>query len=123
MNDMHENLDKKLNQTTQVLQKSMTDFLAQMSNLQSSVATELESNSIKSDRSGMDNSAGSKRPASQDDTDFSTPEKGKICDRRKSPRISPLSKPKSNKGIDLTDDSSTVSILKPGEGQSSSGKT
>ena len=123
MEEMHEKLDKKLSATTQVLQKSMFDFIEQMSNLKSSVFTEQETNSIKSDKSGTDNSAGSKRPASLEDTENSKTEKDMMSGRRKSPRISSTSQQNSQKEIAETGDQSTGVISKPDEAVTSSGKT
>ena len=70
-----------------------------MSNLKSLVFTEQETNSIKSDKSGTDNSAGSKRPASLEDTENSKLEKYMTSGRRKSPRLTPSSQQNSQKGI------------------------
>ena len=123
MEEMNEKLDKKLSATTQVLQKSMFDFIEQMSKLKSSVFTEQETNSIKSDKSGTDNSAGSKRPVVSEDMENSNTEKDMIGGRRKSPRISSISQQNSQIGITETKEKSLVVISKPGEAVTSSGKT
>ena len=91
--------------------------------MKSSVFTEQETNSIKSDKSGTDNSAGSKRPASLEDTDNSKTEKDMMSGRRKSPRISSTSQQNSQQGIAETGDQSTGVISKPDEAVTSSGKT
>ena len=89
MKEMHEKLDKKLNATTQVLQKSMTDFIEQMSNFWSSVFIEQETNSIKVDQSYTGNSAEYKRSASLKDMGNSNLENEKMSGRRKSLRNDP----------------------------------
>ena len=78
MEEMHTKIDTKLNATTQSLQKSMSDFIAQMSQLKSSVFMEQENNSVRSDKSGMDSSAGSKRLASTEEKEHPTSEKDNL---------------------------------------------
>ena len=118
--NMHEKLDKKLEATTQVLQKSMFDFIKQMLQLKS---LDQETNSIKSDKSCADNSAGSKRLALLDHIDNSTEEEEMIGAKRKSPRINPPSQQKLQAGIAKSGEQTTVVISKPGETKISSGKT
>ena len=91
--------------------------------MKSSVFTEQETNSIKSGKSGTDHSAGSKRPASLEDTENSKTEKDMMSGRRKSPRISPTAQQNSQKGITETGDQSTGVISNPDDTMTSSGKT
>ena len=99
MEEIHEKLDKKLNANTQVLQKLMTYFIEQMSNLKSSVFMEQETNIIKLDKSCSENSAGSKRSSSLEDTGNSNLDNENMSGRRKSLLINPPSQQNLQKGI------------------------
>ena len=121
--DMHENIDTKLHAATMVIHNSMTEFIAQISNFKSAVSLEQETNSIKSEKSGTDNSAGSKRPASLEETGIDNLKDDKMSGRRKSSRINPPSIQNPEKGIAKAGEQTTVPILKPGEAETSSGKT
>ena len=84
---------------------------------------EQETNSIKSDKSCTDNSAGSKRSASLEDKGNLNLDDVKMSRRRKRLRINPPSQQISQKGITKTGYQTTGVISKPGEAMTSSGKT
>ena len=123
MEQIHNELDKKLESTTQTLQKSMFDFIKHMSDLKSSGFQEQEANSMKSDKSSGENSAGSKRPADHKENDVDEDVVRKNNNRRKSPHINTGLQQDSQIEIATVGVKNFKPILKPGKTHALLGKT